>query len=363
MRPTTATATTARTVTESGNEGSDGDGGGDSSIGTENTMRARADESSLKLWFLLDANRLAVTAVIAGFVFVSLMVLAAVVYPSLQVSIQRGDTIETGFTTMVSVIVTGATLVVSINQLVLSQENGPLGDQRRRMSNTEDFRTYTEELLGSTAPSDPSRFLRALVGESRDRAKHLQQLVDENDHDDLQRQLDEFVDSLSGNAETVRDELDDAGFGTFDVLTAALDYNYSWKIFQVDRMKNEFEESLSREEEEAFHDLKTALTMFGPAREHIKTLYFEWALVDLSQYILFTAIPALVVAGGMFLFVGEGSFPGTTLGVADITWVTVAAFTVTLLPFIIFISYILRIATVAKRTLAIGPLILRESQR
>jgi hypothetical protein len=332
------------------------------SIGTDNTMAARADESRLKIWFLLDANRLGIAAGLSVLVFVSLMLLAVVIYPSLQVGLQRGDTIETGFTTMLSVIVTGATLVVSINQLVLSQENGPLGDQRRRMSNAEDFRTYTQEMLGSTAPSDPSHLLRALVDESHRQAEALQRTV-ADDNEALQRQVDEFVDSLRGNADTVRDELDDAGFGTFDVLGAALDYNYSWKIFQVDRMRNEFEDSLDRAEEEAFHDLKTSLTMFGPAREHVKTLYFEWALVDLSQYILYAAVPALVVAGGMFLFVDVGSFPGTTLGVANITWVTVAAFSVTLFPFLIFISYILRIATVAKRTLAIGPLILRESQQ
>jgi hypothetical protein len=39
------------------------------------------------------------------------------------------------------------------------------------------------------------------------------------------------------------------------------------------------------------------------------------------------------------------------------------AFTITLVPFLLFVSYLLRILTVAKRTLAIGPLILRESQR
>ncbi|SFL37561.1 hypothetical protein SAMN04487950_3527 [Halogranum rubrum] len=350
---------------QGGSDDDDNDDGEGDSIGTENTMRARADESRLKVWVLLSANRLGLVALLSVLVFASLIVFSVVLYPSLQLSIQRGDTIETGFTTMISVIVTGTTLVVSINQLVLSQENGPLGDQRRRMSNAEDFRTYTEEMLGSTAPSDPSNFLRALVAESQDRAERLDRLIHESDSapDELQEQLEEFVDSLDGNAETVREKLDGSQFGTFDVVYAALDYNYSWKVFQVDRMVNEFGDSLSREEEEAFHDLKTSLTMFGPAREHIKTLYFEWALVNLSQYILYAAVPALVVAGAMFMFVGDGSFPGTTLGVDDITWVTVGAFTLTLLPFFIFISYIFRVATVAKRTLAIGPLILRDSQR
>jgi hypothetical protein len=49
--------------------------------------------------------------------------------------------------------------------------------------------------------------------------------------------------------------------------------------------------------------------------------------------------------------------------ISIVTWVVSAAFTVTLIPFLLFTAYILRIAPVAKRTLAIGPLILRESQR
>jgi hypothetical protein len=103
--------------------------------------------------------------------------------------------------------------------------------------------------------------------------------------------------------------------------------------------------------------------MFGPAREHRKTPYFEWGTIELSQLIIYTALPALLVAGSMVAFVGAGSFPGSSLGVSDILWVTAAAFTVTLLPFFLFVSYVARIATVAKRTLAIGPLILRDSQR
>ena len=103
--------------------------------------------------------------------------------------------------------------------------------------------------------------------------------------------------------------------------------------------------------------------MFGPAREHVKTLYFEWALVTLSQLIIYAAIPALAVAGIMLTVAEPGTFPGSTFGIANITYLVGAAFTVTLVPFLLFASYVSRIVTVAKRTLAIEPLILRESQR
>ena len=105
-----------------------------------------------------------------------------------------------------------------------------------------------------------------------------------------------------------------------------------------------------------------SFAMFGPAREHIKTLYFQWELINLSRYILYAAIPALLVSGIMITFVDATTFTGEILGIETLLWVVAITFTTTLVPFFLLTSYILRIATAAKRTLAIGPLILRDSQ-
>jgi hypothetical protein len=336
-----------------------------SSIGTANTMRERAGESRLKLWLLLAANRMVVTAVLALVVFVAFVLGGVFLFPPFQVTATSTDIVDTIFSTMTSALITGVTLVVSIAQLVISQENGPLGDQRERMSNTLDYRTYASELIGTTAPADPSMFLRALVGATDRRAQSLRESVaeDGDSQGDLEDEVGAFVDSLTENSEEVRDQLDGAAFGTFDVLFAALNYNYSWKMFQVNRIRDTYEDSLSAEQQSLLEELHSSLAMFGPAREHIKTLYFQWALTSLSQVILYAAIPALIVSGLMMAVVDGSSFPGATLGVSDILWVVAAAFTVTLVPFLVFVAYLTRIATVAKRTLAIGPLILRDSQR
>ena len=332
-------------------------------IGTADTMRGRSNESRLKIWLLFRTNRLLLTALLAGVVFVSLIAVSVVLGPSLAREIKSTDTIETTFSAMIGVIVTGTTLVVSISQLVLSQENGPLGDQRKRMSDAMDFRTYSKDLFDSVVPADPSAFLGELVAETERRAQTLDRVVRETDDDELIEQVGEFVDSVHGNAKEVQDNLEGSQFGTFDVLFAALNFNYGWKIYQVERMSEDFSATLTDDQQTAFEELRTALAMFGPAREHVKTLYFQWALVDLSVYILYAAVPALVVAGGMLTFVGSETFSGAFLTVPTVTWVVIAAFTVTLVPFLLFASYIFRIAPVAKRTLAIGPLILRESQR
>ncbi|WP_256687489.1 hypothetical protein [Halococcus qingdaonensis] len=335
----------------------------DVDISTANTMRERANESRIKLWVMLGANRLLITALLALFVFVAFVALGVFVYPPFEASLRSADTIETMFSTMIGAIVTATTLVLTISQLVISQENGPLGEQHARMSDTMDFRSYTRDLIGQPMPADPSMFLRVVIDAARRRAEALRSAVADNDDDQLRAEVDEFTESIVGNAEEVDEELDGATFGEFDVLFAALNFNYGWKLFQVERIADDHADSLTDEDHAILDELRTSLSMFGPAREHIKTLYFEWALIDLSQLILYVAVPALVVAAAMLAFVDGSTLTGATIGVPDILWLVAGGFTVTTLPFLLLIAYIARVATIAKRTLAIGPLILRGSQR
>ncbi|WP_135827685.1 hypothetical protein [Halorussus halobius] len=328
---------------------------------TADTMRGRAGESRLKLRLLLRTNRLAVTGALAAAVFVAFVAAGASVDPSFRATVADSSVLDYLFSSMLGALVTGVTLVVTINQLVLSQELGPLGDQHRRMSDTMDVRTYAAELLGETTPADPSTFLRDLLRSARDRAETLRAAVAADRAGDLGREVDVVVDDVADNAASVADRLDAAEFGTFEVVFAALDFDYSWAVFHVERLRDEYD--LSDEEDAALDDLRTALVMFAPAREHVKTLYFQWALVDLSRLIVYAAVPALVVSGIGIAFLGAETFPGATLGVGNLLWVVAAGFTVTLVPFLLLVSYILRIATVAKRTLAIGPLVLRDSRR
>jgi len=216
-------------------------------IGTANTIRERSGESRTKLWMLLRANRLLVSSVLTSAVFVAFVIAVVVLDPPFSRQLESGDTIDTIFSTMITVIVTGTTLVVTIGQLVLSQENGPLGDQRDRMSSSMDFREFTEELIGSPSPADPSEFLRQIVGVTAQRTTALRESIGENDDENLREEVDEFAESVTGNANMVRDKLEGAQFGSSDVVFAALNFNYSWKIFQVERLANEYEESLTEE--------------------------------------------------------------------------------------------------------------------
>ncbi|WP_148414469.1 hypothetical protein [Haloferax sp. KTX1] len=349
---------------------------GGSSGEPSDTMRERGRASRLKLYLYLRADRRLVATIPLALLFVSIVGFGVLDPNPLAESVSSKDPVETLGQGLLTAIVTGVTLVVTINQLVLSRELGPLGDQRDRMEGALEFRDDVAELLDApVAPPEPSAFLRALASGIGNRARAVSDAVDAStdgnsaeeadvSNDDAQTRVSEFADEVAQNADGVAERLDGRQFGTFEVLSAALDLNYSWKIYQARRLMESGGDELSDETQRALADLVDSLERFGPAREHIKTLYFRWELVDLSRAMFYTAIPALVASLCAVLFLDNpGSVPGVSLGVANLLWVVALITVVSLTPFAVLGSYVLRIATVAKRTLSIGPFVLRSETR
>lgn len=323
------------------------------------TMRERATGSTWRLWILLGADRRLLTAITLGVIFLSLVGLSQVLGTDLRAAMASTDPVETLFQALVTAIITGVTLVVTLSQLVLSQELGAVGDQQERMEGAMSFRRTVESVIESdVSPPDPASFLQALVEAVNRQAATLGETAG-RDSDD---RIATFAEELVADADAVSADLADAQFGTFAVVFAALNFNYAGKIYECRRLAAEAEsESAVREELE---ELVETLTLFGPAREHVKTLYFQWELSNLSRVIIYAAVPALVLSIGMILYGSDPSVvPAEYLGAAGIVWLVAGATTIALTPFVILLVYMLRILTVAKRTLAIGPLVLRDTVR
>nr|WP_049890816.1 hypothetical protein [Natrinema versiforme] len=96
---------------------------------SSDTLRGRTGGSRVAHWFLLDANRWLFAGLLAAAAFAVFVGLGTVALP-LRTAMESGTPIETAFQVLIAAILTGVTLVVSINQLVLSQELGRLGDQQ-----------------------------------------------------------------------------------------------------------------------------------------------------------------------------------------------------------------------------------------
>ncbi len=318
------------------------------------TMRERSSRNELAMRLLLDADRRLLTVGIVALVFLGI-VAASFLFGNAGAALQADDPVETAFQALIGATITGVTLVLTLNQLVLSQELGAVDDQQTRMEGAMSFRDDVADLLGETPPAEPSAFLRALVQETADRARAVGDAAGDDD------EVAQLVDSTTGNASTVEESLEGMTFGQFAVVRVALDFNYSWKLYAARRLRDR--EDLDAATRDALEELSEALRLFGPAREHFKTLYFQSELIDLSRTVLYTAIPSLVAAIAVVLFLDVERFTGTVLGVHEGVILVAASAAIVVVPFAALLSYVLRIATITGRTLSIGPFILRETDR
>lgn len=329
----------------------------------EYTMRKRVGNpwDRIRLRILLSFNRVVLTGLVSIGVFICFLLIGATT-PFRQFMTNMGPT-RYMFQAQVGGLITGVTLVVTINQLVLSREIGSLGDQRVQMSDAMGFRDDAEDFFGSISPPEPESFLQTLIATTCENAEELERTITDNDNRELTDEVSRFTDHLIEHGDVVTEKLEGRTFGEYEVIKAALDYNYSEKIYQVRRIRDEYGDELSDEGYQALIDLLQVLSFFGPAREYIKNLYFQWELVDLSRNIIYSTIPALIVTGTLAVYLSPTMFPGETLGIDQLIWIVSVGVTIGFIPFLLLSMYVLRLATIAKRTLAIGPFILRESER
>ncbi|MFB6304176.1 MAG: hypothetical protein ABEH47_03345, partial [Haloferacaceae archaeon] len=210
----------------------------------DDAMRERAPDRGWLLWALVGADRRFVTASILAVVFFGLLGLGVAHPTPASELLAGGDPIETLFQALVTSTITGVTLVLTLSQLVLSQELGAVGDQRERMSGAMEFRRDVEDVVDAdVSPTEPSAFLRTLVDATRRHAEALAAAVD-GDGETAAR-IDAYVDDVVGNATEVTGQLEGSQFGEFEVVWTALNYDYSWKIYAGRRLRAECGDDLS----------------------------------------------------------------------------------------------------------------------
>ncbi len=296
-------------------------------------------------------------------VFISLTVLGILNPVPIRTIMAEQTAVSYAFQALITSLVTGVTLVVTINQLALSQELGPLEDQRSRMEGSMEFRRNTEESLDGISSPEPSRFLKDLIESTGEEAEELRREIQKQEDQEIKEDIEEFADNIIERSREVSGELEQLEFGHFEVVKTALEYNYNAKLYNARRIQEKYEDSLKDDEKKALKDIEDLLELYGPAREHFKTIYFRSELIKISRYMIYAAFPALVVSLATVLYISPQAFEGSFLGVDNLIYVISASATLSLIPFLVLVSYILRIGTTAQRTLAMGPFIIKETEK
>lgn len=312
--------------------------------------------SAVSDWVLLDGNRLIVGGIIGLSVFVDLFVL------------QRAGVISfrnaSGITRLSTGIVAGEfsllTIVLSINQLILSQETGTTGEIRERLDGMMAFRRRFERTVGvDTTPSEPVEMLRALTEATLETVDRLDAAGSREPDAAVADPIATYCAATGENLDRLRDALSDSSPGAFNALSAAIIGNYGWQAHLARRILQERGASLSAESRDALESIVELMEVFSVARAHFKTIYVRRELGSASRYFLVIGIPGLLCGVVLNTIYGANTvIPDSALPTAAMLLITVSC-----LPAALLASYILRTATVARRTANIGPMALQKGAR
>ncbi|WP_336343031.1 hypothetical protein [Halalkalicoccus ordinarius] len=315
----------------------------------------RLNVEEVTRWIYLDGHRGLLSAGLLVCVFVASLVLirGGLITPS-----EAGDVTELAGS-LIGGMLPFITVVLAINQLILSEEFGTTGTFFERLEETREYRRGIENHTGiRPTPVEPSEFLRVLIAKKRQTALGLREVCTDAS-EGLRAEVEEFVETTETRDQEAVEVLEDATFGTFEVIGVIIDYDDPWQLQVVRRIQEHYAEELSEAADGQLDRLEELLQDVHVARQYFKTVHMQQELADLSKVLLYVGFPTLL--GGGFVILGYGNL--LELELHPYVYVAVVSTTITALfsPFAVLIVYVLRIATVARRTAAdFGPFVLQR---
>jgi hypothetical protein len=297
-------------------------------------------------WVLLDGNRWPVTLLVSGVVFV--------VFAGLSTAGVIGVTEKGLMTSVLGSSITGVftliTVTTSINQLVLSRVLGSPDDIVSRTESVKEFRENIAEMnpRQDVSPIEPEEFLLQLNYVLEERTEQLDRAFQRRPTDETETVEELTLDVLELTQQTI-DALDADDLGLFQTLSPILNDEYSIHIHTI-RQLRESDSSLDSEQLEALDDLESTLISMNYTRHYLKTLYIQEALAKVSLYVFLTGVPSLLVGYLTILSYDSGpilSGLALSLGVSVVMVLVV-------LPLSILFAYLVRVASIAKRTTTFG---------
>lgn len=323
-----------------------------------------AGHDSLTHWVLMSGNRWVVTGFVLLLVALGFVALGTVWTDEITSLFTETGVVETLLLTLLSGVILLVSIAVSVNAVVLSQEITALGEQEEQIEETFAFRDDIRERTdASESPARPAAFLQVILEAAREKAVELREGVRDADPVFRDRTM-VLVDDVIEQVDDVLDRLEDGSFRTFDVLLAGIEYDYSWQVYATRRIRIEHDDELTDTQREAIDDLLQVLKYFTIGREYFKTLYLKSELAKLSRWLLVVAFPVIVLLSYAMLAIQAGLLPELSVfGIPSVVLFVGFAYALGLVPFTLFSVYVFRTATIAGRTLAAGPFILKPEDK
>ncbi|PGF14763.1 hypothetical protein CP556_00595 [Natrinema sp. CBA1119] len=307
-------------------------------------------------WVLLTGNRFAIAAVLSAALGSSYLLL------SISGAAPLVDTqpLFYVFSGLISGNFTLITVVVSINQLVLSRELRTPGQLESEIERTTDFREEVEAVTNRTAPAEPAGFLRLVAESTRRDAQRLGGLSVGSVPADARDEIDEITTEITDEFDRIDAHIEASADGIFNTLSMMLETNFAHEIQRLESVQRTHGEDIPATVDEAISDVRDRLREMDIARQYFKSMYLQVELSRLSRYLLYAGVPAVgtAIATLFVMTVAAGPPFGEPVRVVLFP-VTVA---VGVFPLALLFAYILRTATVTERTAAITPFTTPEQE-
>ena len=307
-------------------------------------------------WLLLEGNRYAVTGALLTFVFVAIMLIGTVWTFEMQRVLTETRAVETILNTLMSGVILLVSIVVSINSIVLSHDITSVGAQETRIQTVMDFRYDVGELTKmGKSPSDPGSFLKLMGDVVEERAEALVDAATGIDEEPAEN-IEQYVDSVRDTVGRLDKSVQNVSGAQFGVLWLGLELDYGRHLDRSRTLQSTYGEDFTDSVEERFDSLTHALEIFAVGKEYFKTLYYNQEISELSRSLLVISLPAILVNASAILAINAQLFPEVWIfGLPPLLSFVATVFTISLAPYIVLTSYMLRLSTVARRTTSAGP--------
>lgn len=298
-------------------------------------------------WLLLEGDR---QHVAAGIVLILTGAVWSLVATEI-VSVGAGSSVATAFGSgLTSGIVTLLTIALSINQLILARVFGSPNKLMDRLEGSKKIRSQVEELADQPAsPNDPAAFLSLLATTLRDRARTAVSATESDTPSEVTASLED----IAAYAESIDAQVQ-AEMAVSSILRVIIGPEHAFNMAAVKNIRNEHGSDLSTAAQTDLEAVSELLTYIAVVRQFFKTIALQQDFGILSRLLVYSGLVAFLTAVSMTLVYSTGA---ATLSESTLQVVVPLAFGVVAAPLALFSAFILRAATIASRTVSVGPFI------
>jgi len=306
-------------------------------------------------WLTLGGNRIAVTGALVASITAAFFLLTQFGVLAIGPDSVAASAFASGF---ISGTVTLVTIALSINQLILSRVFGSPNELFDQLAGARDLRRRVRDHAGkSTVPNDPADFLNLVAKTLTERARRLGSAL-ENGSEEPPSEVTTYAEGIAAYGESISEKIE-SQTAIVNVLAVILGTEYARNMTATEHLRNEYQGRISDVAAAELEAIDELLESIAVTRQFFKTLSLQQDFARLSRAVAYTGLLALAVSVALALIYRPDS---VTVPAQSLPVVVSLGIGVTVTPLAVFIAYVVRAATIARRTVSVGPFVPPEER-